>query len=120
MSTIPTLDQWKRGLQIAEQIEALEAELKAILGGEAGNVRKAASGKKRGVSAAGRARIAAAQRLRWSKIKKAGSSAPSAKATAKKKRTMSPEAKAKLAKAMKARWAAAKAGKGPVPTARKK
>lgn len=144
MSNTPTLDQWKRGLQIAEQIAALEAELTALMGGVIGNAKQAAPAsakataavvKKGGMSAAGRARIAAAQKLRWSKIKKAKASAPAAKAAApnapdakksapktaaKKKRTMSPEVKAKLATAMKARWAAAKAGKGPAPTARKK
>lgn len=145
MTTTPTIDQWKRGLQIAEQIAALEAEMKALMGGAIGNAKHTAPAgakatatvvkKKGGMSAAGRARIAAAQKLRWSKIKKAKASAPGAtaatpnapdakapapKTAAKKKRTMSPEVKAKLAKAMKARWAAAKAGKGPAPTARKK
>lgn len=127
----PTLDQWKRGLAIAEQIAALEQELAAILGGRsvpASAAAKAAptSGKrKKGkMSAEGRARIVAAQKARWAKIR-SGSKAPAAskapaKAPAKKKRTMAPEVKAKLAAAMKARWAAAKAGKAPAPTAKKK
>ncbi len=80
------------------------------------------------MSAEGRARIVAAQKARWAKLK-SNSQAPAAakeakpktaKAPAKKKRTMSPEVKAKLAMAMKARWAAAKAGKAPLPTAKKK
>ena len=123
----PTLDQWKRGLAIAEQIAALEQELAAILGGRsvpASAAAKAAptSGKrKKGkMSAEGRARIVAAQKARWAKIR-SGAKAPAAsKAPAKKKRTMAPEVKAKLAAAMKARWAAAKAGNAPAPTAKKK
>jgi hypothetical protein len=55
------------------------------------------------ISAAGRARIAAAQRLRWSKVKRNG------KAPNKTGRTMSAAARAKIAKAAKARWAKAKA-----------
>jgi hypothetical protein len=134
----PTLDQWKRGLAIAEQIAVLEKELAAILHGQSIAASPAAKAapvtgkrKKGKMSAAGRARIVAAQKARWAKIK-AGKKVPagskvSAKAQApkapekkKKKRTMSPEVKAKLAAAMKARWAAAKAGKGPAPTAKKK
>ena len=76
------------------------------------------------MSAEGRARIVAAQKARWAKIR-SGAKAPAAskvpaKAPAKKKRTMAPEVKAKLAAAMKARWAAAKAGNAPAPTAKKK
>ena len=129
---IPTLAQWQRGLVIAEQIAALEKELASILGNQAASpVAKAAptsvKPKKGKMSAAGRARIVAAQKARWAKIK--GAKAPAAahaaatakaEAPAKKRRKMSPEVKAKLAAAMRARWAAAKAGKGPAPTAKKK
>jgi len=120
--TTPTLDQWKRGLQIAEQIAVLEKELAGILGNHPVPAAKSAStsqkaGKSK-MSPAARARIAAAQRERWAKIK--GRKAPVAsKAPATKKRTMSSEVRAKLAAAMKARWAAAKAGKAPAPTAKK-
>lgn len=132
---IPTLAQWQRGLAIAEQIAALEKELAGILGNQAASpVAKAAPAapapvklRKGKMSAEGRARIVAAQKARWAKIKGAkapvASSAPAtakAEAPAKKRRKMSPEVKAKLAAAMKARWAAAKAGKGPAPTAKKK
>ena len=129
----PTLDQWKRGLAIAEQIAVLEKELAAILHGQTISASPAAKAapvtKKRNkgkMSAEGRARIGAAQKARWAKARSGGtaSSAPAkaqaAKAPLKKKRTMSPEVKAKLAAAMKARWAAAKAGKGPSPTAKTK
>jgi hypothetical protein len=81
------------------------------LGGEVGNAiirltkvgkpGKRASGK-RTMSAEARAKIAAAQKARWAKVK----------ATPRKRGpfTMSAEAKAKISKAMKARWAAKKIG----------
>ena len=129
----PTLAQLQRGLQLSEQIAALEAELAALFSGSpapkaaAAPVAKApAALKKGGISAAGRARIVAAQKARWAKIRAGKAPAPkaeaakAAKATGKKKRVVSPEVKAKLAAAMKARWAAAKAGKGPSPTSKKK
>ena len=132
----PTLDQWKRGLAIAEQIAVLEKELAAILHGQSISAPPAAKAApvttkrtKGKMSAEGRARIGAAQKARWAKLKSGGTSsaashapakAPAPKAPLKKKRTMSPEVKAKLAAAMKARWAAAKAGKGPSPTAKTK
>ena len=131
---IPTLAQWQRGLKIAEQIAALEQELARILGNHPVSptqVAKATSApgkrKKGKMSAEGRARIVAAQKARWAKIKAGkapvASKAPAkakAEAPVKKRRKMSPEVKAKLAAAMRARWAAAKAGKGPAPTAKKK
>ncbi|MEO6739891.1 MAG: histone [Chthoniobacteraceae bacterium] len=133
MSNTPTLSQLQRGLQLAEKIAALEAEMAAIFGGapspKAASTKVPEVKKKGGMSPAGRERIAAAQRARWAKIKKGKAPAvkavaPASKAAApkaaKKKRTMSPAVRAKLAAAMKARWAAAKAGKGPAPTAGKK
>ena len=55
----------------------------------------------RNISAAGRARIAAAQRARWAKVHTAQASKP--------KRTMSPAARQKIAAAQRARWAKQKA-----------
>lgn len=125
--TIPTVAQLQRGLKIREQIAALEAELSAIFGGSAPSekaVEKPEGRKRSKMSAAGRARIAAAQKLRWANTKKGtpqeekpqaakASGAPkasgAAKASRKGKRTMSPETKAKLAAAMTRRWAARKA-----------
>ena len=83
--------------------------------------------KKGGMSAEGRARIVAAQKARWAKIKdEKAPVAPKAPANAKaeapvkKKRNISPEARAKMAAAAKARWADAKAGKAPDPASKKK
>jgi hypothetical protein len=64
---------------------------------------------RRTMSAAGRARIIAAQKARWAKFNaEKGSSKPAKKG----KRTMSPEAKAKIAAAQKKRWAKFHAAKG--------
>jgi hypothetical protein len=57
--------------------------------------------KSRTMSAAGRERIAAAQRRRWSKVKKT-------EGTSEKPRTMSTAARKKISLAQKARWAKAK------------
>jgi hypothetical protein len=53
------------------------------------------------MSASARARIAAAQKARWAKVKGNGGSGP--------RRRMSSAARAKIAAAAKARWAKAKA-----------
>jgi hypothetical protein len=57
--------------------------------------------KRRTISAAGRRRIAAAQRARWAKIK--GHKVVSI--SSRKGRTMSPAARKRIAAAQKARWA---------------
>ena len=66
--------------------------------------------KKRVVSAAARAKMAAAQKARWAKKNGASPAAvePTAKVAKKKKRTMSPEARERIAAAQRARWAKAK------------
>ena len=56
--------------------------------------------KKRTISAAGRKRIAAAQRTRWAKIKRQKVVSISSR----KGRTMSPAARKRIATAQKARW----------------
>jgi hypothetical protein len=80
--------------RLTNQIEGISAALSAF---------SAAYGKQNGVrgkmSAAGRARIAEAQRRRWAKLK-----AKNVVATPK-KRTMSAAARRKIAAAQRARWA---------------
>ena len=104
-----TSNQLKRAAAIQEQIEALHDELNGLLGGSAPAAVSAAvaapkAGRKK-ISAAGIARIKAAQKLRWAKVKAAKPSAPAARKTKK----MSPAARAKIAAVAKARWAAIKA-----------
>ena len=134
-----SINQLKRAVQLAEQIDRLEAELNQILanaGGKASSTPSAApkaaasttaapkAGKKGGMSAAGRARIAAAQKARWAKIKAAKSpAAPAPAASArtapagkrKPRRGISAEARARMVAGAKARWAQIKAGKAPAP-----
>ncbi len=105
-----TVNQLKRAAAIKERIEALNKELRSILGTPAKS--GAAPKKKRTMSASVKRKIAAAQKTRWANLRRAKSGAVFVKpaATAKKK-TMSPAAKAKLSAKLKAYWAAKKAGK---------
>lgn len=127
MSTsTPSLDQLKRATAIAEQIQQLESQLKSILGGAssapavAGKLAKVKPAKKgkRTLSPEARARIVAAQKARWAKIKgeKLPDGAPKAEAKpaakakkAKVKRNISPEARARMVEGAKRRWAAKQA-----------
>jgi hypothetical protein len=90
--------------RLTTQIKGVAAALEAF---------NAAYGKQNGtrkISAAGRARIAAAQRARWSKVKSNGTQ-PKNVVTMPKKRKMSASARKRIAAAQKKRWAAWKAKK---------
>ena len=102
-----SLEQLKQAIAIREQIEVLETKLSDLLGG-ASQVEVAPRPKK-GMSAFGRARVAAAQKARWAKKKQASMAAPGQ--PKKKTKTMSPEARARIGYAQKARWAKLKAAK---------
>lgn len=94
-------------LTIREQIDVLESEIGKILGrNSAGTVKRPGRPPGSKTSAAGRARIASAQRARWAKMKKVGASPGAAK---KVRRKMSAAGLAKIAAAAKARWEKAKA-----------
>ena len=93
---IPTLSDLRRSLDISEQIEKLQGELASVLGGLSKAVAPAKRGRKpkadkvpkaprakRKMSAAGRARIIAAQKARWAKVK-AGAAAKSTTTAVKK------------------------------------
>ncbi len=67
--------------------------------------------KKGGMSAAGRARIAAAQKARWATVKAAKTAKPVVAKPAKKKRKMSAAGIAKIRAGVKARWAKINAAK---------
>jgi hypothetical protein len=71
MSSIINLSaqQLRRAAAIKEQIQSLENELGRIFGSSAEPVGVAAPKKRRKMSAAGRARISAAAKARWAKIK---------------------------------------------------
>ena len=114
MSSIINLSvqQLRHAANLKEKIVALEKELSQILGSSTKPVAASpATKKKGGISAAGRARIAAAARARWAKIN-AAKAAVKVAVPAKKKFKMSAAAKAKISAAAKARWAKVKsAGK---------
>jgi acyl-CoA reductase-like NAD-dependent aldehyde dehydrogenase len=95
--------QLRRAADIKDTIESLQKKLAGLLGG---TDNAAAPRKRRKMSAAGRARIAAAVRARWAKVKGAKKSAKPAQ---KPRRKMSAAARAKIAAAARARWAKAKA-----------
>jgi hypothetical protein len=116
--TIPTA-VLRKVLSIREQIESLEADLAKIVGepsskpaSQLAPTTKPAR-KRRGLSAAGRARIIAAQKARWAKVK--GTATPAAPvpvaAPVKRKSKMSAAGRARIAAAQKARWAKVRAAK---------
>ena len=99
-----TAQQLRKAADLIEKIGSLEAQLASYIGGS--NSVPAATPRKRSkMSAAGRARIIAAQKARWAKVKATGGAKP-AKA---KKRSMSAAARAKIAAVARARWAKVKA-----------
>ena len=108
-----TPSQLRQAADLIEKIAGLEKQLAQLQGTKAAPV-IAKPAKKGGMSAAGKARISAAAKLRWAKIKAAKSKPapkPVAAKPAKKKFVMSAAAKAKLSALMKARWAAKKSAK---------
>lgn len=136
-SNTPSVASLKRAIEIAEQIEKLQAQLASLVGGAApaasaprvavtgsAPVKPAKRGKRQ-LSPEARERIAAAQRARWAKSKGGAKATATTSAAvkpakpAKKKSGLTPAGRAKLAAAMKARWAARKKGSA-APNAGKK
>jgi prophage DNA circulation protein len=64
-----TINQLKRAAAIKEQVEQLNKELRAILGSP--NQPRAVAKKSRSMSAATKKKIAAAQKARWAKLRRA-------------------------------------------------
>ena len=107
METITTLtpQQLRRAANVKERIDALQVELNRLLGTPApAAVATGAVPKRKKISAAGIARIRAAQRARWAAIKRADGQARPAP-----KRKISPAGRARLAALARARWARVKA-----------
>ncbi len=113
-----TPSQLRQAADLIEKIAGLEKQLAQLQGTKAAPV-IAKTVKKKGMSAAGKARISAAAKLRWAKINAAKGKTAAPKAApkpvtakpAKKKFVMSAAAKAKISAAVKARWAKIKAAK---------
>jgi hypothetical protein len=103
-----SVSQLRKATAIKERIEVLERELTEILGDSDSLTTVGTVRRRRKMSAAARAKIAAAQRARWARV---NAGKPAAEKPAKGKRTMSAAVRAKIAAAQRARWARAKAGK---------
>jgi len=88
----------------AKTVQQLDAALAALNGVSSGE----RIGTRSHLSAAARARIAAAQRARWAKVRANGAQKQNVVAMPKKK-TMSAAARRKIAAAQRARWAKVKA-----------
>src|SRR5712671_4986536 len=101
-----TAKQLRQAADLKERIDVLQREMARILGSSAQAGNGAGPQRKTTMSLAVRARIAAAARARWAKIK--GMRA-SAKPTPKPIRKMSAAARARLAAIARARWRKAKA-----------
>jgi hypothetical protein len=107
--------QLRKAADLQDKIAQLQSELTAIFGSESKAAPQAAkpAKKKGGMSAAGRAKVAAAQKARWAKINaaKGKTAAPQAAKVKQAVRKMSAEGRAKIAAAAKARWAKVRAEK---------
>ena|ERR1051326_403490 len=93
----------KELLQERDKLNQAIAALAPLAGSNGRISRNGASGPRRTISAAGRRRIAAAQRARWAKAKAVGASHAGSP-----KRVMSAAARRKIAAAQRARWAKVK------------
>jgi hypothetical protein len=94
----------QEAVSIRRQIDTLQKRLSLILRGSAASPAPARGGR-RSMPAATRAKLAAAARARWARIK-AGQKTPSKGAGAKKKGGITPAGRRRLSQLMKARWAA--------------
>jgi hypothetical protein len=99
-----TPKELRRAANIQERIGSLQKELSRLLGGSVAAGADAPP-KRRKMSRAGRARIAAAARARWAKLKGKQGAKPARKG----RRKMSAAGKARLAAIARARWAKVKA-----------
>jgi hypothetical protein len=105
-----TVSELKRAAAIKEHIEALNRELRNVLGESV--VTRPGPKKKRGMSAAVKKKIAASQKARWANLRRAKTATRSRKSAARaKKKAFSRATRAKLSAKLKAYWAAKRAGK---------
>jgi hypothetical protein len=100
-----SLKKLEEAVGIRRQIETLEKSLASLLTGSAAPAAHAVSSKgRRRVSATTRAKLAAAARARWAKLRDNGAS--TANSSKKKKGGLTPSGRKRLSQLMKARWAA--------------
>ena len=96
-----TSEQLKKAIRIKEQIEALNEKLSEVLGSSSAPASSAGRRAYR-ISPAGRAKIRAAVKARWAKVR-------GGKPAKKGRRKMSAAGRARISAAAKLRWKAAKA-----------
>jgi hypothetical protein len=99
-----SLNSLEQALSIRREIDTLENRLAALLGRTISSHPTIGKGRRRNMSAAARAKIAAAQRARWAKVK-AGQTNGAVKPRAK-KGGITAAGRRRLSQLMKARWAA--------------
>jgi hypothetical protein len=102
-----TPKQLRKAANIQEKIQSLQKELGQLLGGSDESAAMEAPRKRQRVSAAGRAKMRAAQIARWAKIK---GTAPK-----RKKGKISARGLANIRAAQRARWAKFRTGKAQKP-----
>ncbi|MEJ0091355.1 MAG: hypothetical protein WDM80_16615 [Limisphaerales bacterium] len=103
-----TPSQLRRAAQVKEQIAELESELLKLSGTVLTKSVALVKTARSKISAVGIAKIKAAQKARWAKIKETKPAVVPVKPV---KRKMSAASKAKISAAAKARWAKIKAAK---------
>jgi hypothetical protein len=111
-----TAAQLRKAANLKDHIASLEKQLVELLplGGSGSGMPtplKTVKPARTKISAAGIAKIRAAQKARWAKVAASKTEKVSVAKVAPKKRTMSAAAKAKIAAAARARWAKIKAAK---------
>jgi len=96
----------QEAVSIRRQIDTLQKRLSSILGGSRASPATAKGGR-RSMPAATRAKLAAAARARWARIKGQTKATPAVK-----KGGITPAGRRRLSQLMKARWAARRKGTG--------
>src|SRR4029453_3794776 len=97
-----SLKALEEAVSIRRQIDTLEGRLASVLGGTP--TRTTPTSDRRRMSAATRAKLAAAARARWARLKAGKKMGRTT--TAKKKGGITPAGRKRLSQLMKARWAA--------------
>jgi len=98
--------QLRRAAEIKERIEALQTELNELAGAPSAPAGENGSGRKRHMSAEAIARISAAQKARWAKVRREAGTTGAVRTG---KRRMSAAGRARLAEIARARWKNVKA-----------
>jgi hypothetical protein len=104
----------EQALSIRRQIDALERRFRGLVGGASGGAPAvgARRGGRRHLSAAARAKIAAAARARWARVRARGGGAKAAKKGGRRGGGITAAGRRRLSQLMKARWAARRKARG--------